>query len=304
MKQSNSGLKKYIVAEKYSQLSVEEYLKNVMCISSRKRQALLRAKGVFVNGRSVHSKKTLKAGDMIAVRQLVDDNYGVVPQQGNVDILYEDEVVVVVNKPAGMLVHPAGQTKENTLANYLAGYFRENGKLITVRPVHRLDRDTSGCVLFAKKPEYQQLLEKQLQSGILHRCYKAITSGTGLAEKVGDGVISLPIAKVTGQPNRRQVSDQGQNAVTHCNVLKSFSFNELAELWLETGRTHQIRVHLAHMGHPVLGDRMYGIPSRLISRQALHASDIDFQHPVSGEMIHVQAEMPEDMQKALDIINM
>lgn len=302
MKQSNSGLKKYIVAEKYNAMTVDDYLKSVMKLSSRNRQSLLRAKGVFVNGRPVHSKRILKAGDMVAVRQLIDDSYGVTPQNGDIHVLYEDDAVIVLNKPAGQLVHPAGKTTEDTLANYLAGYFRSKGQMVTIRPIHRLDRDTTGCVLFAKKAEYQRSLENQLQEGKLHRRYAAITAGTGLAAKAEKGVIDMPIGQVPGQPNRRQVTENGKKAVTHIRVAESYSFNELSELWLETGRTHQIRVHLAALGHPVLGDRMYGLPSRLINRQALHALDISFVHPATGKEIHVESSLPDDMQIVINKI--
>ena len=303
MKKNQNSLKKYIVADKYGDMSVEDYLKSVMKVASRTRQRLFRSKNVFVNGRPVHTKQRVKGGDMVAIRIFADDSYGVVPQIGPVEVLYEDDAVIVLNKPANMLVHPTGQTERFTLANYLAGYFQAKGQVITIRPLHRLDRDTTGCVLFAKKPEYQTKLEAQLKCGTIHRIYRAIVMGTGIEQKFSDGCINQNIDKVPGQPNRRRVDAKGKPAITHFKLAKNIGPNSLLELWLETGRTHQIRVHMAYAGYPVLGDKMYGTPSRLIERQALHASEIYFQHPVTGQMLEVTAPLPEDMQECIDKLN-
>lgn len=303
MKKNQNSLKKYIVADKYGDMSVEDYLKSVMKVASRTRQRLFRSKNVFVNGRPVHTKQRVKGGDMVAIRIFADDSYGVVPQIGPVEVLYEDDAVIVLNKPANMLVHPTGQTERFTLANYLAGYFQAKGRVITIRPLHRLDRDTTGCVLFAKKPEYQTKLEAQLKCGTIHRIYRAIVMGTGIEQKFSDGCINQNIDKVPGQPNRRRVDAKGKPAITHFKLAKNIGPNSLLELWLETGRTHQIRVHMAYAGYPVLGDKMYGTTSRLIERQALHASEIHFQHPVTGQMLEVTAPLPEDMQECIDKLN-
>ncbi|WP_027397767.1 RluA family pseudouridine synthase [Anaerovibrio lipolyticus] len=300
MKKNQNSLKKYIVADKYGDMAVEDYLKSVMKVSSRNRQRLFRSKNVFVNGRPVHSKQRIKGGDMVAIRLFADDTFGVKPQIGPVDVLYEDDAVIVLNKPANMLVHPTGQTDSFTLANFLAGYFQEKGQTITIRPLHRLDRDTTGCVLFAKKPEYQTKLEAQLKSNTMHRIYNAIVTGKGILEEYPDGRIEKSIGKVPGMSNRRRADDKGQPAVTHFKLVEEIGPNTLLELWLETGRTHQIRVHMDFAGHPVLGDKMYGTPSRLINRLALHASAIQFQHPVTGQMVEVTAPMPLDMQECID----
>ncbi|WP_027406118.1 RluA family pseudouridine synthase [Anaerovibrio sp. RM50] len=295
MKKNQNSLQKYIVADKYGDMTVEDYLKSVMKVSSRNRQRLFRSKNVFVNGRPVHSKQRVKGGDMVAIRLFADDTFGVKPQIGPVDVLYEDDAVIVLNKPANMLVHPTGQTDSFTLANFLAGYFRDKGQIITIRPLHRLDRDTTGCVLFAKKPEYQTKLEAQLKARTMHRIYTAIVMGKGILDEYPDGRIEQGIGKVPGMGNRRRADDKGQSAVTHFKLVEEVGPNTLLELWLETGRTHQIRVHMDYAGHPVLGDKMYGTPSRLINRQALHASAIQFQHPVTGQMMEVKAPLPEDM---------
>lgn len=304
-REKNSSLKKYIVAARYDGMELEQYLKEVMSVSARQRQKLFFSRGVYVNGSSAHTKRVLKAGDMVAIRQFKDTSYGVVPEEGRVEVLYEDAEVIVLNKPAGMLVHPAGQTSIGTLANYLAYYFKQQGQVVTIRPLHRLDRDTTGCVLFAKTAGAQGKLEAMLAAGQLHRKYGAVVCGDGalLQEKFPAGTINLPIGRNPLQPNRRQVMAGGKEAVTHFEVAKRGSRYSLLQLSLETGRTHQIRVHLAHAGCPVAGDRMYGSRSRDIRRQALHGRELEFLHPASGEPVVVKAPYPEDMQVLLDIID-
>ena len=302
-KEKNSSLKKYIVAERYAGMTLEGYLKEVMSVSARQRQKLFFSRGVYVNGGSAHTKRLLKAGDMVAIRQFKDTGYGAVPEEGAVDVLYEDDAVIVLNKPAGVLVHPAGQTKSGTLANYLANYFRQQGRVVTVRALHRLDRDTTGCVLFAKTAEAQARLEAMLASGQVHRKYAAVVDGDAglLRERFPAGAIDLPIGRNALQPNRRQVMEEGKRAVTRFEVVSQGRSYSLLSLTLETGRTHQIRVHLAHVGYPVAGDRMYGTRSRDIGRQALHGAELDFLHPVTGERIAVKAPYPQDMQRMMEL---
>lgn len=300
-KERNSSLKKYIVADRYDGMVLEEYVKTIMGVSARQRQKLFFSKGVYVNGNAAHTKRPLKAGDMVAVRQFKDSSYGVMPQEGKLEVLYEDEAMIVLNKPAGMLVHPAGKTQDGTLANYLANYFKERGKMVTIRAIHRLDRDTTGCVLFAKSGAVQTKLEKALKDGKLHRSYKALVCGNmeELQAKYPDGEISLPIGKTPLQSNRRMVTETGQTAITHFSILQQGERYSLLELQLETGRTHQIRVHLAYVGCPVLGDRMYGSKSSFISRQALHAAALELFHPISGEKISIAAPEPEDFKNII-----
>ena len=303
-KAKNSSLKKYIVADRYDGMALEEYLKTVMEVSARQRQKLFFSRGVYVNGVSAHTKRALKAGDMVAIRQFKDTSYGVTPEEGNLDIIYEDNDVIVVNKPAGILVHPAGCTESGTLANYLAGYFKQKKQIVTIRPVHRLDRDTTGCVLFAKSGKLQTTLEKMLAEGKIHRRYEAVIVGAGskLAEECPQGIIEAPIAKDVFRPNRRVVASGGQRAVTHFQVLKEGQSFSILSLWLETGRTHQIRVHLAHSGYPVVGDKMYGRADKSLGRQALHAAALEFIHPLTGEKLKLRAKRPEDFQHLIDNI--
>ena len=299
--EKNSSLKKYIVADKYAGMTVDVYVKDVMQESARKRQKLFFNKGIYVNGKAAHSKRVLNAGDMVAVRQFKDSSYGVTPEDRPVDVLYEDKDLLVVNKPAGMLVHPAGQTTSGTLANYLAMYFKKKGQVVTIRAIHRLDRDTAGCVLVAKSGKIQTELEEMLAAGQIHRGYEAVVEGTDIENKYPDGIIDAKIGKDIYHANSRMVTDKGQRAVTHFQVLaKSDKFSHLA-LQLETGRTHQIRVHLAYAGKPVLGDAMYGQGRGKGEKQALHAVSIEFTHPVTGEAIKVKAPRPKAWEKYINI---
>lgn len=289
----------YQIGGEHQGLTVELYLKNILQYSGRKIQKLTRLKGIQLNKKTVFLQKKVKAGDLLSVLILEDKSYGVLPEEGPIEVLWEDSQVIILNKPPQMLVHPAGQTTQKTLANYLAYYFQQKKELVTIRPLHRLDRDTTGCIAFAKDAQTQTVLEQQLHHGTFKRSYYALVEGKLEPQA---GTIDLPIGFHPAKPNRRTVTEQGERAITSYRTLKILG-NEgnvpslsLLELKLETGRTHQIRVHLAHVGHPVLGDRMYGRRSPFIARQALHACSIFFIHPKDGQGITVHAPIPSDLK--------
>jgi len=287
----------YNVEQEHQGLTVEAYVKQILQYSGRKIQKLTRQKGILLNRKPVFLQKKVKRGDVIQIRVLEDQAYGVLPQEGAIDILFEDSQVIVLNKPPQMLVHPAGQTLQGTLANYLAYYFQQKGEILTIRPLHRLDRDTSGCIAFAKDDRTQSVLEQQIRLGCFKRSYYAVVQGT---LEPPDGTIDLPLAVHPRLPNRRVVSEQGEKAVTHYKTIRRYPEMSLLELRLETGRTHQIRVHLAHLGHPIVGDAMYGKRSVLINRQALHAQSLFFVHPADGRQIGVTAPLPNDIEKLIN----
>lgn len=287
----------YVINLDSANLTVEEYLKNILHYSSRKRQLLTRNKGIYLNRKTTFMKRQLKESDILRVMDFPDISYGVTPQNQKIDILYEDEHVIVLNKPPKLLTHPTGQTTNNTLANYLAYYFQSKQILSTIRPMHRLDRDTSGCIVFAKSAHSQTLLTKQLEHQILKRFYLAITEGCPQEKKA---TINRPIAIHPSFPNQRITSSTGETAITHYEVIENLAeTHSLLSLSLETGRTHQIRVHLASVGLPILGDSMYGKKSNLISHQSLHAAKVQFNHIESNRKILVQAPMPKDMNELL-----
>lgn len=278
-------------------LTVEEYLKQILNYSGRKIQKLTRIKGIQLANKPVFLQKKLKNGDKLRIQILEDFAYGVQPENGPIEILYEDSHCIVVNKPPQQLVHPTGATTNGTTANYLANYFQQQGVVRCIRPLHRLDRDTSGCVIFAKNAESQKELEKQLNANILKRIYCALVKGVIVPDA---GTISAPIAIHPSLPNRRIISEKGNEAVTHYRTIKSFSEYSLLELTLETGRTHQIRVHLSHIECPILGDGMYGVRSHWINRQALHASSVTFRSINTNQPITVSAPLSSDFSYALE----
>ncbi len=209
-------------------------------------------------------------------------------------MLYEDDFCLVVQKPAGMAVHPDQQSQETTLNHVVASYYESTGVQTAVRHIHRLDKDTTGPVLYAKN-EYAQLkLDEAMREKKIVRIYAAIVQG-----RVDPGlkVIDLPIGKDRNHGSRRRVSLTGQAAVTHVMSSEVYRAHSLLHLRLETGRTHQIRVHLSHMGHPLAGDSLYGGSAVTFKRQALHGERLWFQHPLTGEEVEVFAPWPEDMSK-------
>lgn len=232
-------------------------------VSSRRLQQLFRKGQVLVNGKKGHSKRMLRVGDVVSVPVDKDSNYGVEPEQGPLRVLYEDDQVLVVYKPVGIAVHPMGHTTSHTLANWVAGYYANQRQVITVRPVHRLDVMTDGCVVFAKTKAIQQYYTEGLHAGRLERYYRTLVRGI----VPQDGTVDAPIGMDPRHKNRRKVLASGKRAITHYKVL--YYANEYGEAsdtptctWLdcqlETGRTHQIRVHMQHIGHPIVGDAMYG----------------------------------------------
>ena len=289
----------YIVTKAQAGLTVEILLKQELHYSGRKLQKLTRLKGLFLNRRPVFLQKKVKENDILRILVSADDDYGVTPETGAIAICYEDEQLFVLNKPPRQLVHPTSWTTSGTLSNYLAGHLQAQGLVAAIRPVHRLDRDTSGCILFAKNDQAQHQLELQLKCGTLKRIYTVLVQGI---MEPSSGIIDAPIGEHPDRPNRRIVSEHGERAVTHYQTLETMPSGgaSLLEVQLETGRTHQIRVHLAHLGHPVLGDAMYGTPSTIIDRQALHASAITFHDLKSGKELTVTAPLPADMEKAIE----
>ncbi|AJQ26407.1 RluA family pseudouridine synthase [Pelosinus fermentans] len=287
----------YKVIKEHEGLTLEEYLKTILQYSGRKIQKLTRQKGIFLNGKKVFLQRKVKSQDVLRILMAQDMTYGVEPEEGSIEILYEDDYMLVVNKPAYQLVHPTGQTTKGTLANYLAYHLQQQGVITTIRPVHRLDRETSGCVIFAKDDRSQFILEQQLKDRTLKRVYWALVKGIVHPPAA---TIDFPIGFHPTMANRRAVREKGDPAITHYHTLHNFSETSLVELRLDTGRTHQIRVHLAHIGYPLLGDGMYGIRTSWLTRQALHASSVTFNHIKDQHEIIVQAPLPPDLTRAID----
>lgn len=287
----------HIIAIEHQGLTVEQYLKQVVHCSGRKMQKLTRQKGLRLNNKPTFLQRKLKSGDCLQVLIIEDTRLRIQPEQGDIDILYEDEYLLVLNKPPRQLVHPTGQTNSGTLANFLAFQLQQRGIFNVIRPVHRIDRDTSGCVLFAKDSHSQFILDQQLAAKLMKRTYWALVKGIDLP---ASGTINAPIGPHPSLPNRRTINKNGEPAVTHFRLLRTFSEASLLELTLETGRTHQIRVHLAHLGYPIIGDGMYGVRASWMPRQALHAASIRFTQIKREEELTIHAPLPADFASAIE----
>jgi len=223
---------------------------------------------------------------------------GVIPSEGPLDIVYEDADLIVLNKPPGVLIHPGHGHFDDTLGNFLMWHYRQTGDESGFHPVHRLDKGTSGLVVAAKHAYGQERLKNQLHTGAFRRVYLAVCDGRP-PETAGE--IDAPIGPAEGLPIARAVRPDGQPARTHYQVLQTCGPRSLVELELETGRTHQIRVHMAHIGCPLTGDFLYGVENRaLISRPALHSARLELQHPITGERLRFEAPLPVDIQDLIE----
>lgn len=281
----------FTVPDSFDGKKVEEFLRSYCKISYR---LLIRLKrtymGITVNGVHRRSIDILRSGDFVELRLPEDEK----PAQAvclPIEVLFEDEDVIVLNKPPGMPVHPSRGHECDTLANAFAWYMQEKGKVLAFRPVNRLDRDTSGIVVAAKHSYSAARL-----AGGIDNSYFAVCQG----KLQGSGTIDLPIGLKPGHGITRQVRQDGERAVTHYTVLGSAGGHTVLRLKLETGRTHQIRVHMSSQGYPLAGDDMYGGSRLLIGRQALHCECVSFIHPCSGQKIVVKSPLPKDMQELLE----
>jgi 23S rRNA pseudouridine1911/1915/1917 synthase len=218
------------------------------------------------------------------------------PEYSELEILFEDDFCLVVNKPAGMSIHPAEKGQKGTLAGAVAYYYESTGQPCSVRHIHRLDRDTTGAVLYAKNEWAHLLLDEDMREKRIERIYTALASGVFTAKA---GTVREPIGRDRHHSGKRRAGPGGDPAVTHYEVIEQLMKAALVRVRLETGRTHQIRVHLNFIGHPLLGDTLYGGPSAGIGRQALHGEQLLFSHPVSGEALSIDAPLPEDFLELL-----
>lgn len=260
----------------------------------------------LADGREIPMMGRVRAGQLIALSLPAEAESRVRPEPQPLAVVFEDRDLLAVEKPAGVLVHPSGIDRGGTLVNGVAHYLLSRGEPSAAGPIIRLDRDTSGLVLFAKHPHAHHRLSLALTAGEVERRYLALAEGDVQPDA---GTVDAPIRRAPGELTRRVVAPDGQPARTHYRVLRRFHAEPLGlggrlsllELTLETGRTHQIRVHLAFIGHPLVGDAMYGrpLPGRL-ERQALHAHFLSFPHPSDGRRLALTSKLPADLSALLD----
>lgn len=280
----------YIIDGAFSGKTAEQYLRGEKGFSSGLLRSLkLRPDGLLRNGVHVRTVDILKSGDCLTVN-IPDDESPVPPADLPVCIAYEDEDVIVLNKPPLMPVHPTRNHQGDTLANALAGALARRGQSTTFRAINRLDRDTSGLVVTGLNPYAACRL-----AGHVDKTYYAVVHG----ELHGNGTIDLPIYRPDPLLIRRAVGENGERAVTHWHATAGTKELTLLKIKLETGRTHQIRVHFSHLGHRLAGDTMYGEADGLLPRQALHCKTVSFTSPVSGIEVTVDSDFPEDMQAVI-----
>ncbi len=267
--------------------------------------------GILVNGIRVYSNHTLIKGDTLTITMSeIRSSEKIVPVAIPLNIVYEDEDILVLNKPAGMPIHPSLNNYENTLANGVAHYYKSQNTTLIFRCINRLDRDTTGLTIIAKNRLSASILSEQMARREIKREYAAIVDGVGLPEF---GTIDAPIARVNGSAIERCVDERsGERAITHYRVEHINTAKNLTQLCLhlETGRTHQIRVHMKYAGYPLLGDFLYNPPAQSpyeakncdtprINRQALHARKLSFTHPITKKPLVFEAPLPEDMLRLL-----
>jgi 23S rRNA pseudouridine1911/1915/1917 synthase len=254
---------------------------------------------ITVNGEEMNVRYPLKIGDRLSVIfPLEVPSEGLIGESIPLEIVFEDEYVLIVNKPPFMNTIPSREHPSGSLANALLGYYLEIGLSAATHIVTRLDRNTSGLVLVAKHRHVHHLLSEQQKSGLVKRTYVALVHGD-LVEK--SGTVIAPIGRKSDSIIEREVSESGQYACTHFRVVDRLSSCNYIELRLETGRTHQIRVHMSYLGHPLLGDDLYGGSMDLINRQALHCRSLAFIHPFTGEALSFEVAVALDMEKLIHI---
>lgn len=287
----------YIISSDTNPVTVLDFLKQEgfsrHILSSMKNSS---GNCIVLNGERGFGRSVLKEGDRLVVTvPEVESGENIIRTEMDLDILYEDEDILVINKPAGMPVHPSMGNYENTLANGIAWYFSQKGEDFIYRCINRLDRDTTGALILAKNPLSAAVLSVQMKRRQIRRTYLALVDGV-LPES---GVVDAPIARMEGSVITREVNfETGESAVTHYERLAVGRYYSLAELHLETGRTHQIRVHMKYIGHPLPGDYLYHPDYRRIQRQPLHSFQLEFTHPITKEPMLFTAPVPEDFRIA------
>lgn len=291
----------YIVTQDNKYFNIKEILKCHFEISERLLAKLKRNQKILLNGKPSYINALVKNNDSILIDlDFEEENENIIASKMDLNVLFEDEAMLILNKPFNCPVHPSILHFEDSLSNGVKYYFNSNKLHKKTRPVNRLDKDTSGIVIFAKNEYIQENLIKQMKTNTFKKEYLSILEDH---LETTSGTISAPISRKDGSIIEREINPIGDYAITHYELIKNFTKNDqklsLVKFILETGRTHQIRLHSKYIGHPILGDSLYGRASNLISRQALHAYKITFIHPVSKKKITIETDLPEDMQNII-----
>ena len=282
---------------------LDSYISKHTEFSRTMAQKLIQENKVLVNGKKCKEAYVVQKGEIITIQKEPPKETTIKPQNIQVPILYEDENMLVVNKPKGMVVHPANGNLEGTLVNAIMGMCKDSLSGIggEIRPgiVHRLDKDTSGVLMIAKNDKTHIELSRQIKEHEVEKTYIALVKG---CTKENEATINMPIGRSTQDRKKMAVRKEGKSAVTHFKVLKRFANYTLLEVKIETGRTHQIRVHLAYIGYPIVGDATYssGKNPWNIQGQCLHAKSLQFKNPATGKEMYIEAPLPEYFSQIIE----
>ena len=288
----------YIIDENSAGLRVEQFLRRKRYSGQNLSEIKRMPKSILVNGVHYYMRQELSKGDHLQVRICETQNSEKIPPTKlPLDIIYEDEDLLVLNKPAGMPIHPSLNNYTNSMANALAYYFQSQGKPFIFRCCNRLDRDTSGLTIVSKHLVSGSILSDMTKYREVHREYLAIARGSVTPS---EGTIQAPLGRKEGTIIERTVDwEHGEDAVTHYKVVKEANGHSLVSLRLETGRTHQIRIHMKYLGYPLIGDYLYNPDMEYMTRQALYSHHMEFTHPITGEHMSFTAPLPEDMARVM-----
>ena len=283
----------YIIDEDSAGLRVEQFLRRKRYSGQNLSEIKRMPKSILVNGVHYYMRQELSTGDHLQVRICETQNSEKIPPTKlALDIIYEDEDLLVLNKPAGMPIHPSLNNYTNSMANALAYYFQSQGKPFIFRCCNRLDRDTSGLTIVSKHLVSGSILSDMTKYREVHREYLAIARGSVTPS---EGTIQAPLGRKDGTIIERTVDwEHGEDAVTHYKVVKEANGHSLVSLRLETGRTHQIRIHMKYLGYPLIGDYLYNPDMEYMTRQALHSHHMEFTHPITGAHMSFTAPLPDD----------
>ena len=284
------------VNDKYNNKKIIEILYKEFGMSGRFVRKLKKSKTIEINGENKSVYTRVELGDLIEIFFPIEVCEDIPNEDIKIKVLYEDKWLMAVEKPAGLLVHAIKEEQTDTLSNGISAYMKEKGEDYIVRHVNRLDRDTSGVILIAKNSYIHDQIAVQMSRGEVQKNYQAIVLGI-LDEK--SKCLEYPIGKPDIKNIRREVMENGKPSATVYEVVAESENASLLNIRLITGRTHQIRVHMAYIGHPVMGDDLYGVCDESIERQALHAGSYIFKHPMTDEIVSIKSELPEDMRELI-----
>ena len=295
-------MKKEIIVENNEQKRIDAYISENTDYSRTAVQRLIEEKKITVNEKNEKASYKVQYGDKIEIEEEPAKEIELKAQDIPLEILYEDNDIIVVNKPKGMVVHPANGNPDGTLVNAIMAICKDSLSGIggEIRPgiVHRLDKNTSGAIIIAKNDKAHINLSEQLKNHEIKKTYIALVRGV---VKENNATINMPIGRSKKDRKKMDVDKNGKEAITHFKVLKRFKDCTLLEINIETGRTHQIRVHLSHIGYPIIGDDVYsnGKNRWNIEGQCLHAKELEFKHPITGKKMHIEAKLPEYFERLI-----